>query len=182
MPWCPNCKEEYREGFDKCTDCGAELVDEMPIDMPSKNAKKKIRQRNMIDDMKFSISMNPCILISSSDQTQVKLIESMLVASNIPFFTKDRGYGPRLRGMMGYTVFGSDIFVDKSHLDEAKELIDIELNELEKDDEVIDDTDNSWVKRRKFILKFIFYVLILFCSLGVLNIIFRVIEYILFRN
>lgn len=28
--WCPNCRAEYREGFDTCTDCGVALVDERP--------------------------------------------------------------------------------------------------------------------------------------------------------
>ncbi len=32
MPWCPNCKEEYREGFTVCVDCGAELVEELPTE------------------------------------------------------------------------------------------------------------------------------------------------------
>lgn len=26
MPWCPNCKFEYKEGITHCADCGAELV------------------------------------------------------------------------------------------------------------------------------------------------------------
>jgi len=26
MPWCPNCKNEYKEGFTVCADCGAALV------------------------------------------------------------------------------------------------------------------------------------------------------------
>ena len=28
--WCPKCREEYREGFTRCGDCGAELVAELP--------------------------------------------------------------------------------------------------------------------------------------------------------
>lgn len=27
MPWCPVCREEYREGFGVCADCGARLTD-----------------------------------------------------------------------------------------------------------------------------------------------------------
>lgn len=27
MPWCPKCRNEYREGFKVCADCGVELVD-----------------------------------------------------------------------------------------------------------------------------------------------------------
>lgn len=40
MPFCPNCREEYREGFRTCADCGAELVRELPpIEKP---ARKKL--------------------------------------------------------------------------------------------------------------------------------------------
>ncbi len=28
MPWCPKCKNEYREGIKVCADCGAQLVEE----------------------------------------------------------------------------------------------------------------------------------------------------------
>ena len=28
--FCPNCKTEYREGFSRCSDCGADLVRELP--------------------------------------------------------------------------------------------------------------------------------------------------------
>ncbi len=30
MPWCPKCKNEYREGFRVCADCGCELVETLP--------------------------------------------------------------------------------------------------------------------------------------------------------
>ena len=29
MPWCPVCKNEYKEGYTACADCGSELVDEL---------------------------------------------------------------------------------------------------------------------------------------------------------
>jgi uncharacterized OB-fold protein len=31
MPFCPACRSEYRAGFTQCSDCGAELVDELPV-------------------------------------------------------------------------------------------------------------------------------------------------------
>lgn len=31
MPWCPNCKDEYREGITVCADCGAQLVDDLSL-------------------------------------------------------------------------------------------------------------------------------------------------------
>ena len=28
MPWCPKCKNEYREGITVCADCGTPLVND----------------------------------------------------------------------------------------------------------------------------------------------------------
>lgn len=30
MPWCPICKNEYKEGYTECSDCKATLLDELP--------------------------------------------------------------------------------------------------------------------------------------------------------
>ena len=37
MPWCPQCKYEYKAGIKVCADCGCELVDELPKE--SENAE-----------------------------------------------------------------------------------------------------------------------------------------------
>lgn len=29
MPWCPKCKNEYKEGYTVCADCGSNLVDSL---------------------------------------------------------------------------------------------------------------------------------------------------------
>jgi hypothetical protein len=29
MPYCPNCKYEYKDNIEECPDCGAKLVDEL---------------------------------------------------------------------------------------------------------------------------------------------------------
>lgn len=33
MPWCPTCKNEYREGITVCPDCNAELLAELPTEI-----------------------------------------------------------------------------------------------------------------------------------------------------
>ena len=35
MPFCPSCREEFREGFTQCSDCGAALVAELPLPQAS---------------------------------------------------------------------------------------------------------------------------------------------------
>ncbi|MBO5167084.1 MAG: hypothetical protein J6B90_10875 [Lachnospiraceae bacterium] len=32
MPWCPKCKNEYKEGIETCSDCGCELVKDEPLE------------------------------------------------------------------------------------------------------------------------------------------------------
>jgi hypothetical protein len=39
MPYCPNCRFEYKEGVKECPDCGAPLVDELPEDKPPESPK-----------------------------------------------------------------------------------------------------------------------------------------------
>ena len=34
MPWCPDCRYEYRDHVAVCPDCGATLVAELPSDEP----------------------------------------------------------------------------------------------------------------------------------------------------
>lgn len=32
--FCPKCKSEYREGFYKCSDCGSDLIHQLPPETP----------------------------------------------------------------------------------------------------------------------------------------------------
>lgn len=46
MPWCPICKNEYKEGFTICKDCGCDLVDK------ETDIRKKITFGKVADEMK----------------------------------------------------------------------------------------------------------------------------------
>ncbi|MEN6582357.1 MAG: hypothetical protein ABFD54_07890 [Armatimonadota bacterium] len=37
MPYCPECRYEYRPGFTTCPDCNVELVDELPEEQHSES-------------------------------------------------------------------------------------------------------------------------------------------------
>ena len=43
MPYCPECRFEYRAGVRQCPDCGAELVDRLPEARPPES-KEEFRQ------------------------------------------------------------------------------------------------------------------------------------------
>jgi hypothetical protein len=40
--FCPRCRAEYRPGFDRCSDCDTELVDQLPPDEPAGDSGPKI--------------------------------------------------------------------------------------------------------------------------------------------
>lgn len=58
MAWCPNCKTEYREGIEKCADCGSVLV-------------KSLNEEERVDDS--------CSLLFG-DEKHVRMIEEHLRA------------------------------------------------------------------------------------------------------
>lgn len=41
MPWCPKCKNEYKEGIETCSDCGCELVEHNRPVAPYQNSAAK---------------------------------------------------------------------------------------------------------------------------------------------
>ena len=43
MPYCPECRFEYRAGVRECPDCGAELVERLPEE-PEPKPKEEFRQ------------------------------------------------------------------------------------------------------------------------------------------
>jgi hypothetical protein len=108
MPFCPNCKIEYRDGFTTCSECGQELVDNLqPV------VKKENRQ----------IDSQPAFLISGSTGSDSMIIEGCLRSADIPYLKKDRESGGYLRVVSGFSVFGSDYYVPSALLTRAKEAL-----------------------------------------------------------
>ena len=63
------------------------------------------------------------LLTTAYDPTYLAIVESILADAQIPYLKKDRGSGAAVRVIMGYSMFGTDIFVLKEHFDAASELI-----------------------------------------------------------
>jgi hypothetical protein len=71
MPWCPSCREEYRQGFKTCIDCGAELVDELP---PPGKTPAAAKTEDICDTF----------LTTAADWQEARVLESFLKAEGIP--------------------------------------------------------------------------------------------------
>ena len=119
MSWCLNCKAEYKEGITTCPDCGNKLID----------YESKVKAN--IDTME---AMEPILLYSISNQTEESMIVSLLEDANIPVLIKNRGIGGYMKIYMGYSVYGSEIYVDKNDFEKAKELIDANFAESNSED------------------------------------------------
>jgi len=156
MSWCPNCKTEYRDGFSKCADCGADLVDELPQENSESNY------------IPLNTPMRPCLLISVSDGIQAKLIENLLAESNIPFLVQDKGCGAYLKVYMGYSAFGTEIYVDESNYHRAKELVDAYLTQSVEDDECepSDDIGNHSSDIRRKVMMIMIVITLLGFGIG----------------
>jgi hypothetical protein len=112
MPWCPKCKTEYREGFTVCSDCGSPLVEAMKEDRPE----------DCIDEKTDSLN-EPARLMQVGNEYEADNIIALLAGEGIPAYISHKGSGQYLSITMGMSNMGVDIFVPKSALQQAKEIL-----------------------------------------------------------
>ena len=83
---------------------------------------------------------NPVKLKSAVNNIDAELIINLLHNNNITCYKKSRGSGGYMNIYMGYSIYGEDIYVDKSDYDKANQL----LNEISDAQELIpEDQDND---------------------------------------
>ena len=75
------------------------------------------------------------LLTTAYDPTYLAIVKSILEDANIPFLTKDRGSGAAVRVIMGFSMFGTDVFVPRELLETAAELIAPPENEETEENE-----------------------------------------------
>ena len=78
------------------------------------------------------------LLTTAYDPTYLAIVKSILENAKIPYLTKDRGSGAAVRVIMGYSMFGTDVFVPKELYETASALIappeNEETEETEEDE------------------------------------------------
>lgn len=60
------------------------------------------------------------LLFTVYDPAELAVVESVLRDADIPYLCKDRGSGGMMKVIAGFSVFGTDVFVLKEHLETAK--------------------------------------------------------------
>lgn len=121
MPWCPKCRLEYREGFEKCSECDVDLVEEL-TEEPEAVVEP--------DDMGV-------FLVSTANGFEADIIGAKLEAYGVPVMRRHRETGDYLKVFMGASPFGVDVYVPSRLLEKAKEILLIMPEVVEEDEEVV---------------------------------------------
>jgi hypothetical protein len=109
MPFCPVCRNEYHSGEEKCPDCECGLVHELPQKVNSDHSNGA-----------------ETFLFSANDGIELAMIEGLLRSAGIPYYLKNKETGSYMKVIMGYSVFGVDIYVPSNFLLKSKEILQIE--------------------------------------------------------
>lgn len=130
MPYCPSCLTEYREGFDTCADCHVPLVEALPPEP---------EPEPLPDPVDFG---DPVLLLTADNELTADMQMALLEANHIPAYRKFLAAGGYLSIYMGVTSFGIEIYVPRTLLGQAQELIDAFCTAAEEEyGESIDEYD-----------------------------------------
>lgn len=110
--FCPNCKTEYRPGFSRCSDCGAQLVEHLDVSVPANRPQD---------------TDGPKLLWTGTDPAVLGVIVDALDDAGIPHHESHRDAGP----IPGLSQPVYAIFVPKRHHDAAQTALDQARREFE---------------------------------------------------
>lgn len=110
MPFCPECRMEYREGFTRCVDCNRDLVATLP------ELERNTSRGNGDDD-------SLVWLTNVDDGPLGESTLSILRAYDIPFKTVYSDLGLIAGMYTGRSLTGLDVYVPKEMIETASGLI-----------------------------------------------------------
>jgi len=97
-----------------------------------------------LDEIKQNdVSAEPFAFLTSADEMEYMIIESLFKAYNIPCVKKDKEAGGYLSIYMGSNKFGVDVFVPKHLLGQAQELLESNMPIENAIDEITPDEETE---------------------------------------
>jgi len=118
MPFCPNCRTEYRPGFTQCTDCGDPLVSELP-ELP--RADEAVQELQLVKLLEFLTT------------TEAEMVRELLEENGIPALL--RGQADPLGIVSGAQPVA--LLVAEQDLERAMEIYEAFFGQA-------DEEDNDW--------------------------------------
>lgn len=109
MPFCPNCRDEYDEGYAVCADCGASLVETLPEE-----------PKDTPPD--WDSAMDRIFLTSTSGPEESAMLSDLLQQNGIRSLVMEREAGNYLKIYTGFSVYGDDIYVDRKDFAAAAQI------------------------------------------------------------
>ncbi len=64
------------------------------------------------------------LLTTVYDNVELSVLRSILEGEGIPYMIRERGSGSSVRIITGFTMFGTDVFVPKTAVEQAKEILE----------------------------------------------------------
>jgi hypothetical protein len=105
--FCPKCKSEYRDGFTVCSDCGIQLINELPAEV--EDSKKEPEYADFV------------FVLATFSQGDVALIKSIFDKENIAYYIENEFGGTFIGGLpMRINVRKEDVEVAKELLKDIK--------------------------------------------------------------
>ena len=83
------------------------------------------------------------LLVTVNDRIYQSIVESVLTDNEIPFLSKERGSGSAVKVITGFSLFGTDIFVSKTDLERAAELLEQLNTAADECDENAESSDDE---------------------------------------
>lgn len=74
------------------------------------------------------------LLISTSNEVDLGIITTILKNNNVTFITKDTAIGGYMKIYSGHSIYGTEIFVEKHEIGDARDLISNFLSDVDSDE------------------------------------------------
>ena len=68
------------------------------------------------------------LLTTVYDNVELSVLRSVLEGEKIPYMIRERGSGSSVRIITGFTMYGTDVFVPKTIIGQAKEILEAYQN------------------------------------------------------
>lgn len=104
MPWCPKCKNEYREGITVCSDCGCALVEELEEEVPIAFDKEEEAEEPEFFDMEEIEELTPIAPSALYENSETKAEDNKMSAYTL-LFVGIAGMAVVVLGILGVLPF-----------------------------------------------------------------------------